>query len=92
MDEFEELSSAIKEASRKWAMRTHDALPHALQTAVARSLDMRLDHIDAAYPAQLVKAIEQCAIRKLDEFAQDRVSTKSAEQRDGKGRSSLQGA
>jgi hypothetical protein len=71
-DENEEMASGIKEVARKWAMRTHDSLPLVLQTAILRGLDMRLDRIDAAYKAQLVKAIEQCAGRKLKEFEQDR--------------------
>jgi hypothetical protein len=33
---------------------------------------MRLDHIDAAYKAQLIKMIAECASRKLKEFEQDR--------------------
>lgn len=71
-DENEEMASAIKEVARKWAMRTHDSLPLVLQIAVLRSLDMRLDRIDGAYKAQLVKAVEECAGRKLKEFEQDR--------------------
>lgn len=70
-DETDELSNAIKEAARKWAIRTYDSLPLALQMTVARSLDMRLDYIDVAYQARLTQAIEQCANRKLYEFAQD---------------------
>jgi hypothetical protein len=73
-DENEELASAIKEAARKWALRTHAGLPKALQTAVVRTLDMRLDQINTAYKTQLVGVIEQCAIRKLKEFEQDRDS------------------
>jgi hypothetical protein len=73
-DEYDGLSNAIREVARKWANTTHDALPLALQTTVAPGLDMRLDHIDEAYTAQLIKEIEQCAIRKLDEFAAARVS------------------
>jgi hypothetical protein len=73
-DEFDELSNAIKEVARKWANNTHDALPHALQSTVARGLDMRLDHIDEAYTVQLFQEIEQCAVRKLNEFAADRGS------------------
>jgi hypothetical protein len=73
-DENDELASAIKEVARKWAVRTHAGLPKALQTAVVRNLDMRLDQIDTAYKTQLVEVIEQCAIRKFDEFEQDRDS------------------
>jgi hypothetical protein len=32
---------------------------------------MRLDHIDAAYKAHLIKVIAECASRKLKEFEQD---------------------
>jgi hypothetical protein len=71
-DENEELSNAIKESARKWATQTHANLPRTLQPEVARNLKMRLDHIDAAYEAQLVKVIEECALRKLKEFEQDR--------------------
>jgi hypothetical protein len=35
---------------------------------------MRLDQINTAYKTQLVGVIEQCAIRKLKEFEQDRDS------------------
>jgi hypothetical protein len=73
-DENEELSNAIKEVARKWATRTHASLLRALQTTVARNLDMRLDYVDMAYKAQLIKVIEQCAVRKLQEFEQDRES------------------
>ncbi|KAF1912133.1 hypothetical protein BDU57DRAFT_533038 [Ampelomyces quisqualis] len=72
-DESDELVSAIKEAARKWAMRTWDTLPNGYQKTVARGLDMRLDHIEAAYKAQLLEVLEQCAARKLGEFTQDRL-------------------
>jgi hypothetical protein len=71
-DESEELESAIKEVARKWAIRTWDGLPKVHQATVTRGLDMRLDHIEAAYEAQLVQVIEQCTVRKLEEFEQDR--------------------
>jgi hypothetical protein len=71
-DENDELSNAIKESARKWATRTHAKLHRTLQTEVARNLDMHLDHIDTAYEAQLVNVIEECALRKLNEFQQDR--------------------
>ncbi|EAT80204.2 hypothetical protein SNOG_12391 [Parastagonospora nodorum SN15] len=71
-DEKEELTSAIKEGARKWALRAHDGLPPPLQTTVERGLDMRLDHIDTPYTRQLFDVIRECASRKLDEFIQDR--------------------
>jgi hypothetical protein len=71
-DEKEELTSAIKEAARKWALRAHDGLPPPLQTTVERGLDMRLDRIDTPYTKQLFDVIRECASRKLDEFIQDR--------------------
>lgn len=71
-DESSELGSAIKEVARKWAIRTWDGLPKVYQATVARGLDMRLDHVEAAYKAQLVQVMEQCAGRKLEEFEQDR--------------------
>jgi hypothetical protein len=67
-DENEELNNAIKEVARKWAVRTYDGLPAVLQQGLERGLDLRLDCIDAAYTAQLVQAIGECATRKLKEF------------------------
>lgn len=71
-DEKEELTSAIKEAARKWALRAHDGLPPPLQATVERGLNMRLDHIDTPYTRQLFDVVRECATRKLDEFIQDR--------------------
>lgn len=71
-NENDELGYAIKSEARKWALRIHDALPLAVRTTVARGLEMRLDGIDKAYEAQLVKVIKECAIGKLQEFQQDR--------------------
>ncbi|KAH7381204.1 hypothetical protein DE146DRAFT_624327 [Phaeosphaeria sp. MPI-PUGE-AT-0046c] len=77
-DENDELASAIKETARKWGMRTYDTLPRAVQATVVRSLDMRLDCIVGAQRVQLAKAIEECAVRKLNEFEQDRAMSPSA--------------
>jgi hypothetical protein len=48
-DENEEMVNAIRELARKWATRTYDNMPAALQAAHLRGLDMRLDYIDATY-------------------------------------------
>jgi len=71
-DENEELANTIKEYARKWAGRVFKKLPEAIQTTVDKGLDMRLDHIDSAYKADLIKGIEKCAQKKLKEFEKDR--------------------
>lgn len=78
VDENDELASGIKETSRKWAMRTYDALPRGVQATVARNLDLRLDLVQEGLKVQLAKAIEECAVRKLNEFEQDRATSPSA--------------
>lgn len=78
VDENDELASGIKETSRKWAMRTYDALPRCVQATVARNLDLRLDLVQEGLKVQLAKAIEECAVRKLNEFEQDRATSPSA--------------
>jgi hypothetical protein len=71
-DETQELSNAVKESARRWATRTHAKLPAALQRTVERSLDMRLDHVDAAYGAQLERLLQDRAASKLREFEEER--------------------
>jgi hypothetical protein len=68
-DENNEMAHDIIGTARKWAMRTYDNLPAALQQGLERGLDLRLDCIDAAYTKQLLQAISECAARKLAEFA-----------------------
>jgi hypothetical protein len=77
-DENDELASGLKETARKWAMRTYNALPRGVQATVARNLDLRLDLVQEGFKAQLAKAIEECALRKLNEFEQDRATSPSA--------------
>lgn len=77
-DENDELASALRETARNWALRTYDALPRDIQATVVRNLDMRFDHVGEALKVQLAKAIKECAVRKLDEFEQDRATSPSA--------------
>ncbi|KAF2026557.1 hypothetical protein EK21DRAFT_73864 [Setomelanomma holmii] len=71
-DETQELSSALKECARRWAARTHAKLPFALQRTVDRTLDMRLDHIDAVYKAHLERLLRERAEKKLGEFEDEK--------------------
>ncbi|KAH7069787.1 hypothetical protein BKA63DRAFT_519559 [Paraphoma chrysanthemicola] len=71
-DESAEISSALDETARKWASATHAKLPAALQRTVDRGLDMRLDHVDAAYRAQVEKVLEERAAGKIAEYEEER--------------------
>ena len=70
-DENEALTSTMKDAARKWGNHTHKKLDFATQNMVRPGLDMRLDKIDEAYKAELIKLLDKCAARKLQELAQD---------------------
>jgi hypothetical protein len=70
-EEYEELADGIKAIARKWAYDTHGDLPKAKQMEVARNLDMRLDHLDESYRAQLWDVIREFALEKIDELEVD---------------------
>ncbi|CAO2647648.1 Nn.00g085700.m01.CDS01 [Neocucurbitaria sp. VM-36] len=70
-DENEALSSAMRDAARKWTYHNHDRKDVDTQNLVKRGLDMRLDKIDGSYKADLINVLNVCATRKLQELIHD---------------------
>jgi hypothetical protein len=71
-DENEAVRWAIREAARRWTIKTHDGLPVGSKKIVERGLDMRLDKMDGGYETDLASVLKKTALRKREEIDQDR--------------------